>query len=395
MSLGAFLDGAIEGLNFYVKPELDKLLSMDTVKMVIQQIFFSLGVGQGPVITLASYNRFHGEVARDCVRVPDVSSDSIAVAIVNGLTSFYAGFVTFMIAGFLAHTVHKPVGDFLKSGNELAFVVYPAATGLMPGSQFWGIFFMLMLTIVGFNTQMATVDSMTCCLLDQWPQLLSVRIFIAGLVCAVGFLAGIPFCLKGGMLWFFVVDHYTTLYIMILILLEVIVAIYIYGLGAMFSLLFSTNNTQVVIIYAHATTSRPSYGWYQFPDYIVGVGWCLYVVLCLPLLFFMVYNTIRIYWSGKSMWALIEPTEDWGPPVDVLEKEMTLSQGKPHDRFLLKLEQLEAEVRTVRSLLFLKSFWIFLPLPRNWVFYPTVFSSDSDISVFHYQDCFILLRFIQ
>ncbi|CAG0890004.1 unnamed protein product [Cyprideis torosa] len=49
----------------------------------------------------------------------------------------------------------------------------------------------------------------------------------------------------------------------------------------------------------------------------------------------------------RSLWSLIEPTEDWGPATDALEKEIMLT-GQPQDEFLSKLEQIEAQ--SVRSM---------------------------------------------
>lgn len=55
---GASLDGAIDGVLYYVKPEWHKLLTVSVWADAATQIFFSLSICMGGVITLSSYNPF-------------------------------------------------------------------------------------------------------------------------------------------------------------------------------------------------------------------------------------------------------------------------------------------------------------------------------------------------
>ena len=68
------------------------------------QIFFSLSVAGGGLITLSSYNRFHNNILRD----------TAIVCVGNCLTSFVAGFAIFSVLGFMAKELGVEITDVAK-----------------------------------------------------------------------------------------------------------------------------------------------------------------------------------------------------------------------------------------------------------------------------------------
>merc|ERR1711936_866519 len=117
--------GYMDGITFYLTPKWEKLLEINVWADACIQIFFSLGVTWGGMITLASYNQFNNNVFRD----------ALLVGMGNCITSFFAGFVIFGIIGYMAHELGVPVGEVAAQGAGLAFIAYPEAVSRMPISR--------------------------------------------------------------------------------------------------------------------------------------------------------------------------------------------------------------------------------------------------------------------
>ncbi|KAG8453152.1 hypothetical protein GDO86_004827 [Hymenochirus boettgeri] len=139
---GATLEGSIDGVRFYLTADWERLQSAQVWNDAASQIFYSLGIGFGGLLSMASYNKFDNNVIRD----------TLVIAIGNCSTSFFAGFAIFSILGHMAWKKGVPVGQVADSGPGLAFVAYPEALALLPGSVFWSILFFLMLFTLGVDT---------------------------------------------------------------------------------------------------------------------------------------------------------------------------------------------------------------------------------------------------
>lgn len=58
------LEGAVDGILFFLRPQWWELLNPKVWKEAIVQLFFSLAVGMGPIIMYSSYNKFEHNIYR-------------------------------------------------------------------------------------------------------------------------------------------------------------------------------------------------------------------------------------------------------------------------------------------------------------------------------------------
>lgn len=217
---GVTLEGAGEGIKFFISPKIEILKSSQVWVDAAGQIFFSLGVAFGGIMTLSSYNRFHN----NCLR------DSIIVSFGNCGTSIFAGFVIFSILGHMAWDLDKEVGEVVKSGSGLAFVAYPTVLSRLPVGQLWSVLFFFMLLTLGLDSQFAMLETVVTAVLDSWPQARKKKHYISLAVSIVLYLLALPMCTGAGLFWTDLMNTFAASWSLILVALgEGIVIPWIYG----------------------------------------------------------------------------------------------------------------------------------------------------------------------
>lgn len=193
------LPGAVDGLNYYLTPNWEKLLDIRVWAAAYGQIFFSLSILFGTMIAYASF------LPEDS----DVPTNGLIIAFSNSIVSFLAGFTVFGTLGFLQHTTGTPIQDMSITGAGLAFVTYPEAITQLPGGL-WiqvivALIFFIMLLTLGIDSAFSIVEGVITGLVDKYGWNKKKTIAIA---CIVGFIGGLIFATRAGLYWLDIIDHW-------------------------------------------------------------------------------------------------------------------------------------------------------------------------------------------
>jgi solute carrier family 6 amino acid transporter-like protein 5/7/9/14 len=215
------LEGAADGIEYYLTPDWEELLKINVWAKAASQILFSLSVGFGSQLILASYNKFTNNTFRD----------AILISVFNSLTSIYAGFVVFSIVGFLSYQTQKEIPDVVTDGIKLAFVSYPTAVLEMDVPPLWSFLFFFMLLNLALSSSCGGVQNFVACIIDEWPVLAIHRTKVLIAACIVFFLCGLTMCANGGIYLFNIFDTRLTASLLVIAVSEVILVSYVYGIN--------------------------------------------------------------------------------------------------------------------------------------------------------------------
>jgi len=219
---GLTLEGSLEGVTYYIKPNWTKLHESQVWADAGTQVFFSYAIGLGALPALGSYNKYHSNFLRD----------SIIIAAVNSFTSLLAGFVVFSFLGYMSEIQKVPIKDIATSGPGLAFIVYPKAVTSMPIAPFWSCLFFFMIFLIGLDSQFVGVEGFLTAVIDFYPTVLRKRrTLLAAGSCFIFFLIGLSMITQGGMYVFQIFDYYSAsgLTLLFLAASECVSVAWIYG----------------------------------------------------------------------------------------------------------------------------------------------------------------------
>lgn len=143
------LDGAAEGLKFYLIPSADRLKEISigtTVSAAMGQAFFTLSIGIGSIAIFGSYidkNR-------------SLFGEAITITALDTFIAIASGFIVFPACFTYAGGVNA---DAATVGASFLFTTLSSIFNAMPGGRIFGILFFLFMIFAAFSTVIAVFEN--------------------------------------------------------------------------------------------------------------------------------------------------------------------------------------------------------------------------------------------
>ena len=172
-------DGAMEGVIYYLKPDFSKL-SIKTVLAAMGQLFYSMSLAMGILITYGSYN----------------SKDSSIVSSTHQVEVFDAG-IAFLAGLMIIPSVFVFSGGdtaALGKGPSLMFITLPKVFNDMTGGAIIGILFFVMVFFAALTSAISLMEACASILAD-WLHtsrktntiIMTVFCIVVGSIVSLGF----------------------------------------------------------------------------------------------------------------------------------------------------------------------------------------------------------------
>ena len=173
------LDGAMEGVKFYLVPNLDNIRAAGLGNVIfgaLSQAFFTLSIGIGAMEIFGSY------MGKECT----LAGESINILILDTFVALMAGLI--IIPACFAFNVEP------GAGPGLVFITLPNVFNQMAGGRLWGALFFLFMSFAAFSTIIAVFQNiisfatdLTGCTLKKAVLCNIAAIIILSLPCVLGF----------------------------------------------------------------------------------------------------------------------------------------------------------------------------------------------------------------
>lgn len=173
------LDGAIEGIKFYLVPNMDtveKVGLKNVITAAMNQAFFTLSLGVAAMEIFGSYMSREHTLAGEGIKICALDT---FVAVMSGLIIFPACF---------------SYGVEVNAGPSLIFITLPNVFVNMHGGRIWGCLFFVFMTFASFSTVIAVFENIMSFTMDMfgWKRAKSaiincIIILVASIPCVLGY----------------------------------------------------------------------------------------------------------------------------------------------------------------------------------------------------------------
>ena len=173
------LPGAMEGVRFYLVPDVDRFLEkgvFNVISAAMNQSFFCLSVGIGAMTIFGSYQS----------KERALTGEALWITLFNTLVGIFAGLIIFPAC--------FSFGVSPNSGPGLVFVTLPNIFNNMFLGRLWGTLFFILMAFAALSTVIAVFENIISSSVDVWgmPRRRAVVLHLIGLwvlslPCALGF----------------------------------------------------------------------------------------------------------------------------------------------------------------------------------------------------------------
>ncbi|XP_030382029.1 sodium-dependent nutrient amino acid transporter 1-like [Scaptodrosophila lebanonensis] len=337
------LEGAIDGIIYFLKPNWSELLNFSVWKAAVVQCFFSLAVGLGPLVMFSSYNKFNHNVRRD----------TLIVTSLDTLTSLIAGITIFGILGNLAFNLKVTnIDEVVRSSTGLAFVSYPDAIAKFTAfPQLFAILFFFMLFVLGIGTLVAQANTLVAILCDQYKWMKASTVALA--IAVGGFLSGIVYVTPAGQWILNLVDYYGSTFVVFgLAVFQIIGISWIYGLqnfcddiefmtkspvSSLWRICWAIITPMflfLIFIYSMIELETLKYAGLEYPESANVAGWVLLAIGFLQFPLWAIWSVTRDCDKGVYMCfkTAFRPSSEWGPSDPAIKKEWLIYKRSVKER---------------------------------------------------------------
>lgn len=330
------LKGAMTGLDALFTPDWSALTHAEVWVAAYGQIFFSLSIGFGIMITYASYLKDK----------TDLTGTGAVVGFANSSFELLAGIGVFAALGFMASAAGTSVSEVATSGIGLAFIAFPTIISQAPGGTLIGVLFFGSLLFAGFTSMISIIEVIVAGVEDKFS-LGRVRSTLL-VIAPVALISTLLMATTSGLYVLDILDNFVNQFgILAAGLVSIFVVAYLlrglpilrdhlnerssWKMGRLWMLLLAVV-TPIILGYSLINTfigliKEPYEG---YPDHMLNIfGWGMVIVL---LLVAVVLSMMP--WSKTSRAALTPPA----PPisggkvahghVDSTVKNVTAQEGK-------------------------------------------------------------------
>ncbi|MHC1747989.1 MAG: sodium-dependent transporter [Cellulosilyticaceae bacterium] len=208
---GVTLEGAALGLNTLFTPNWEKVRDPKVWLAAYGQVFFSLSIATGIMMTYASY----------LPKKTDINNSAFMTGFANCGFEFLSAIGVFAILGYMANIEGVPVEKVVSSGIGLAFIVFPKVFSVM---GFWGnilgVLFFSCLLFAGLTSAVSLVEAITSPILDKTNL---KRKKVVSFLCIAGCMSSLLFASRAGLYLLDIIDNFINYYgIVVVGLLEAI-----------------------------------------------------------------------------------------------------------------------------------------------------------------------------